>query len=407
MDQSDLNDLVSSFKEVNKTLRKRAITIGILMFLSIGLTYMEYSRLNGVYDLLIYQEKLEKINELDTTAFKKVIDEDGLEYFHWDDRCSSCYEHTTLFRKIKAENYSKTIFVNAIERIDEQIDQLNKDKYFNIVGFSISLEPINYVFFLFMLVLFHDFTQLLLYRDDIYRKIKRLHVPTWKLGFELFGSYTPVSNSSSIFVRFISSVITSLFILCPFITGILMISLRTNVDNILLDIVNLACFVFIIIDTLIIFYNRSRKFRFWGNFLLGNYNTSLPFLKKVWLIILCAFTIILMDESFLSTKADFGVKLFYFIMNLSPFISLFFVLVKCYHSPNKFWQGVRSGLMILSFTWLCLIITRTNYNNFFSQSNLEDLFGAFILISFVSGLIALFYIRFFQVNKSKTHKQSL
>lgn len=58
MTQSDVPELIQSFKDANKTLRKRAITIGVLMLLSIALKYMEYSRQENIFDLVNYQLRL-------------------------------------------------------------------------------------------------------------------------------------------------------------------------------------------------------------------------------------------------------------------------------------------------------------------------------------------------------------
>lgn len=272
----DNEKLIGSFKASNQSLRKRVVTIGVLMILAIGLRYSEDKRLETVTELMDYQYKLKTIIEFSDSTFRKTIDRDSKEYaqaFLDDDELFDSngeeLAHLDLFEKIKFERYDKKIMRDGIEAIDTKIEQLNEDKSINILGVSVPIEPISYITLIFVFILFHDFTQIIIYRNQVYQKITEGNISKLELGFEFFGLYNGENGLLSKFLRITSSIIVGVFVLCPLATSLIMINL-TNIYSDILVVINLICFFLIVIDTGIIFYSENLlNFRFISHLFFG------------------------------------------------------------------------------------------------------------------------------------------
>ena len=401
MIEADAEKLIVGFKEANKSLRRRAITIGVLMILTVGLVYMESIRYSTIVDLLNYQYRLEKINELPDSTFKAVINGNDAEYFPVLDHCSSCLGHRQLFEKIKVSAYDRKLMVEAIGEIDVRMEDTNKEKSITILGFSISIKPMYYLFFAIMLILFHDFTQIIIYRKIIHRRIRAKKLPHWMLGFELFGFYGEPNKSSLKFVKFTSDLITTLFIICPLATGIMMMNLVRGGSTEILTILNFTCLVFIITDTIIIFYSENIwGFRVISNLLLGNYRISKFSLQKSWLMISSALAFLY----FLITLCDFNgsiaAKLGFFVLSVTPVIGLYFVILECYDAPTKVLKGIRTSLLIINLGWLLQTSLAINPERLYSFDDVWNMVDSFSIISVIAVVISFTYVRYFFIDRN-------
>jgi hypothetical protein len=403
MTEADIDKLITSFKEANKNLRKKAITIGALMIITIGLVNMESIRLTTVVDLLNYQEKLEAINKLQDTTFKSVMDDDSPGYYQ---KCALCSELDNLFLKIKANDYDRKILVNAIEQIDVDIKNVNADKSISILGFSIPVRLMYYVFFFIMLILFHDFTQVIIFRKKVYREIRMLHTPDWKLGFELFGFYSHPNKPSLRFANFTSSLITCTLIICPLATSFMMMRLISN-NNEVLTILNFLCLLFIVTDTVIIVYTENLlNFRFLSNVFLGNYGLSRAGMKTLWKMVVAGWSFILFFIMLIGFNGSIPFQIAFFLLCTIPLMGLYFVMMKCFDTPNKKWKGIRASFLIANFCWLSLIVYACNPSRTYHFDDLVNIIVSFLVICLCAMLISVIYIRVFFMDV-KTNRNKL
>jgi len=204
--EADLEKIISSFKEANQNLRKKAISIGVLMILTIGLTYMESKRLATVYNLIGYQYQLREINTLPDSSFQKVINGDKEKYFPTFSSRTNL-DYIRLFEKVKFEKYNRALIEQEIDEADKTIEDLNKVESIGILGLNIPIEPVTYGGMIIILILFHDFTQIIMFRNQIQRKLKKFKIADWELGSESFGFFNRVETPAIKFLRFTSSII--------------------------------------------------------------------------------------------------------------------------------------------------------------------------------------------------------
>ncbi|MNV02957.1 hypothetical protein D3C71_931980 [compost metagenome] len=347
----EFEDLIASFKSANQSLRKRAIALGVLMTLAIALRYSENIRFEKVFNLKEYQYSLERIAVLPDSTFRLVVDGDTdleKEYFSLNELDSENGYHYRLFEKIRLNNYQRELVIKAMDEVDQKIENYNQQQSIGILGLTIPLEPVAYLSLVFVLIVFHDFTQIIIVRNQIYRKIREQNLSRWKLGFEFFGFYNQSNNSTLKFLRFTSSLITGVLIVCPLITSYLMMDLN-NSNNVFLFLLNIVCFLLIVIDTIIIFHTENiGNFRYFCNFYLGRHNVGTFEMRMIW-----GFPLSLMVSVNLALSAiligTLGTPgIVYCLMSLVPPVFLFFSLIYTQKNPTKRNRAIRSGLLVLN-----------------------------------------------------------
>lgn len=346
----EVEKLIESFKSANQSLRKRAITIGILMIIAIALGFSEKTRSEHISELLEYEYGLDTISRLPDSSFRQVINGGGQEYFA--EYTSENVMRFHLFNKVKNNDYQKSIITTAIDEIIGKIKEYNKDQSIAILGMTIPLQPVAYVSLILVLIVFHDFTQIIIFRNQVYRRIRKRNLRPWELGFEFFGFYHNTINPGLTFLKFISTIITSFLILCPAFTGYLMLDLNDS-NNGYLSLLNIICFILIVIDTLIIFHTENiLNFRYLCNRYLGKHNIPLGTMKVIWggpILVILALDLI---TSIVLYDLHGMLGAYYFIMRLIPAVPLYFFLNLAYHSPTKINRVIRLGLILINIFWV-------------------------------------------------------
>ena len=394
----ETDDLISSFKSANQSLRKRAIALGILMMLAIALSYSESERSKKVSDLIDYQYGLEKVSRLSDSSFHKMIDDEWefmSKYFSVYHENAELYANGRLFEKVKQNNYDRKLIYSAIEGIDNKIDACNEKQSIGILGLTIPLEPVAYLSLVFVLIMFHDFTQIIIVRNQIYRRIRGQKLPHWKLGFEFFGFYNPGKNASLRYLRFTSSLITVVLIICPLVTSFLMTNLN-NSNSLFLFLVNIVCFTLIVIDTMIIFNTENiAGFRYFSNLYLGKHNTSKFKLRLIWAIPLSFILTVNLALGFVITEVFVLSGIIYCLMSLVPPSLLYYALVITQKKPTKRNRAFRAGALLLNLYWLLSTIFVLFSTVISSEHDLDELGGTFIAVMFFCTLYSLIYMKFF------------
>lgn len=403
----DTEKLIESFKASNQSLRKRVISIGVLMILTISLRYSENVRFTTVIELVTYQSKLEEIIDLPNDEFRKVINGNIKDYFVGSTRVAlndTEIEYRQLFSRVKYSDYQKSVFQEGIDDAINRVNEINKGESIGIIGLNVPIEPVTYLSLIFILILFHDFAQIIIYRNRVFRQIRRRKVPYWKLGFEFFGFYNNTSDSRLNFLKLTTSIITGALVLCPIITSFLMLDFyQTN--NPLVTIFNIFCFILIIVDTVLIFhYENIWNFRYYCNLYLGRYNISKWKMRLIWILSMAP---ILWINIALVTM-NMGDEIFYkylsiifFLLFSLPIILLFIFLNITFDKPTNRNRSIRSGLIVLNIFWVYAIIKEFIFFLKWGSHNIE--MGVSILFfTFIFSIVySVIYGKYF-MNRKQT-----
>lgn len=397
--EQDVEKIVSLFKEANQSLRKRAISIGLLMIIAIGLKINEDNRYENVLDLLSYQGKLKEIKELPDSTFKIVISGNTEKYFPIGSFNNYDYEHSRLFEKIKNNNYSRNLIEQAVDDIDKRMDQLNAAQSIGILGVSIPIGAIIYMSIFIVLILFHDFTQTIIYRNQIYKRIRKSHVPDWKLGFEFFGFYNKTNNASIKFLKFTSSIIAGVLVLSPIITCAMIAGISSS-NSEFNNVLNIFCFTLILIDTTIIFFAENFwNFRYFSNRYLGKHNLSIVKMRIIWIypiVLLGAFYLMIAMEML---SDSILINILYFLLALLPLFPLWYYLENTYKNPSEINRGIRAGLLVLNAFWIYTIINFSFHNFEWDYDRIETLSSILFISIIISMASAYIYVKYFMSPK--------
>lgn len=399
----ELDNLITSFKSANQSLRKRAIALGILMILAIALRYSENTRYKKVIGLMDYQYALEQVAELPDSTFRMLINGDWeleKKYFLSELNTETAF-HYSLFKQIKLNNYKRDLIIEEIANIDQKIENCNQQQSIGLLGMTIPLEPVAYLSLIFVLIVFHDFTQIMIIRNRIYRRIRGRNLSQWELGFEFFGFHIETNNSTLKFLRFTSSLIIGVLVTCPLITSYLMMDLN-NSNNSFLFFLNLICFLLIIVDTIILFHVENiGNFRYFCNFFLGRHNISRLKMIFFWA---CSLSLILVVNIALGAVliSEHGMAGVWFcLMNVVPPVSLFLALIYTQKNPTKKNRAVRAGLILLNVFWI--FITYRSLAIFDrlldSEHEIDELAQGFFVIIIFCLVYSFVYIKFFMDSK--------
>src|ERR1035437_6316703 len=163
------NALIQSYQLTNKLLRGRAILLGVLFLIIVGLLYTvhENNQKQYVYEDVIYHleylaltDSVEK--KLDA-SFKEIIDRDGLGVF-------SVAQLEKLRNDLaKSNNKDRTPIYDLMVEYDKQIKALGvKTGDYSISALGISTSMSDWIYFspIILLLLYHDLTVKILYRHS-------------------------------------------------------------------------------------------------------------------------------------------------------------------------------------------------------------------------------------------------
>lgn len=393
--------LIDSFKAANQSLRKRAITLGVLLLVAIALKYSEQDRFEQVSGLVDYQSSLAIIYNLPDSSFKDVVNGDHEQYF--TEFVDYNLDRFRLFEKVKEQNYERTLVSNTIDEIENKIEILNKNKSIDVIGITIPLEPIVYLSLIFILIVFHDFSQIVVFRNQVFRRLRTTLKQPWELGFEFFGFYNDSKNSGVIFLKAIASIITTLFIISPIATSLLILGLNRS-GSMLLGFVNASCLIIIVIDTIVLFYVENRlNFRFLSHRFLGKHNLGLRRMRVIWLLpIVVIITLELIAGIILSLH--FGTNgIFFFLLCVTPLIPLYFVLERTFKKPNYLNRSLRSGLLLLNIYWVISIFYELIFREEWLMKDIELMAIALLISILFSGFFGFIYGKYF-ISRIKVKK---
>lgn len=398
------NNLIESFKSANQSLRKRAITLGILMLIAIALEYSEQVRFDRVIALMDYEYSLETISKLSDSCFRDAINGDGPRYFSEFNVENA--DRYVLFDKVKEDNYQKNLIFNEIDNIEQKCERLNEAKSIGLFGMTIPLEPVIYLSLIFVLIIFHDFAQIIIFRNQVYRRIRKENTRSGELGFEFFGFYNHSVSAESIFLKLVSSLITFVLIICPMVTSFMLFDLNRS-NSSFLSIINLICFVIIVIDTIIILNTENTlNFRYWSNRYLGKHNLSLSRMRRIWALPILFIIILDFGLGIILFDIYGSVGIYFFLYCLVPPIPLYFYLNLTYHKPSNINRTIRAGLLILNVFWVYVVFHQMIVVDEWKIRNIQ-MMGEILLGAFFGSMVFAFTYGLFFMRISKKKSKNL
>lgn len=402
---TERDSLISSYKESNKSLRKRAVSIGILMILVVAFKYNTATKNEKSSELINYQYSLETICQLPDSLYRAVIcDTNENQYFNWNTISVVNLEHIRLFRRVKNNNFQRSIIEEEIDNIGLRIKEADREESIALLGFNIPVEPITYLALVLILILFHDFTQTFIYRSRLTRSIRRCKLKDWEFGFELFGGETEMKkNTISKYTYLISTIIILSVILSPIVSSYLMLDYNYT-DSYFLFGLNIFCFIVVIADSLIILYTDNLlNIRYFANTMLGRYNTTTKTLRWYWFTLCTTIVLINMNLAldFNLHYEIFQIKALFFLFNFIPAFALFLCSFLIRKNTSKIFRSIRAGLILLNVFCLSFVIDESFYVNSLSIDNLYEMWNMFIIATIACACYVFLY-RFYLIDKSKS-----
>ena len=405
----ELEDLITSFKSANQSLRKRALALGVLMIIAVGLRFAETARSEKVSNLLTYQSALASIADLPDSTFRALIDGNTdleKEYFPMTDFNQEMVFHYRLMEKIRLNNYGREPLILEINDIDKKILDENRQQSISLLGLTIPLEPVAHLSLIFVLIVFHDFTQIMVIRNQVYRRISHQKLSQWKLGTEFFGFYFSGNNSTLKFIRFTSSLITGVFVLCPIVTSYFMMYVNNSQNSIWL-ILNITCFLIIVIDSVLIFYVENiAGFRYFSNFYLGRHSASASKMVAIWAISISFFIVTNLGLS-IALIQDLGYPgVEYLLMTTVPPVALFFVLIAAKKNPSKIIRALRTCLLMINLFLVVVSIRAFSIAYRLTKFEIHEVKENVIVVTIFCLVYSFIYMRFFMHGKKASRKRS-
>lgn len=403
MEEKDIDKLIESFQRANRVLRHRIILMGLFMIITLGLLVIKDKKEDRIERLMAAQHQLEKLRDLpDSLLQKRIEDRPYVNDTLFEALLYADYEPDVFFYKLKQSNYNdKTIIVNLIEDSGKEINEAHRASTVSLFGVSLPLDPWYYLSFLIMLILFHDFTQIMLYRASLMEKLYFQPIEEWKLGFEIFGQYHQSPDPATKFVRLISNTLAGALILCPLITTILLfdVSEGNSWRYPALSILNLVCLCLIASDTLLLLYRENLLwFKDFISIATGANNApnNRGWRWMIWIVILSYSIIALILIGTVLYELSFLTLAGFLLISCGSFVLLVYSLWKCFKTPeNKVWRGIRLASLLMGVFWWVFILKEPSPYIRYNDGMMNDVLAFSIVFALVSSLIAYIYIKYF------------
>jgi hypothetical protein len=218
--------LITLYQSTSKLLRNRAIFMGTLFIIMVGLfrtvesnTQKRWAYYHVKYDMRCIVESDSMLATFDSVLYGSLMNE------HYYNSGFSSERFNLLRYELSKSNFKDPAPIYAVIRELDTLEDAIGDKLENyqisVLGFTTSIAYWIYLSPIILLLLYHDFTMKIFYRRGLREKLKKLNVAGWKLGAELFGfefdsGDTPVNR----FIKIITSVFVSTLLLLPLIPAL-------------------------------------------------------------------------------------------------------------------------------------------------------------------------------------------
>jgi hypothetical protein len=182
--------LIGNLQQANKLIRSRAVVLSLFLILMIGFSLTieqgknELRNLNQSYDQLL--------RVMNPDSLRTILKRDSLAYFYQTE-LGAYMSLEVLYDKLARDSFNNPEpLYAAIDQIDEVFrnrKQEHENRTVSILGFSTPIRPIMILGPILLLLLYHDFALIMLYRKGLEDKMRQSNIDIWTAGPENVGHY--------------------------------------------------------------------------------------------------------------------------------------------------------------------------------------------------------------------------
>jgi hypothetical protein len=190
-DQKVSDTLIQNLQQANRLIRSRAVILTFFLILMMGFSLsikqedQELQALNRGYDRLL--------RLFTPDSMKVILTRDSLKYLSDGNLIGPYMSVEVLYDQLKRDSFKNTqpLYV-AVNELDTELREKKQEQQkatVSIGGFSTPIRPIMILAPILLLLLYHDFSIIMLYRRKLEQKMIERKIDIWKVGPETVGHY--------------------------------------------------------------------------------------------------------------------------------------------------------------------------------------------------------------------------
>jgi hypothetical protein len=182
--------IIDNLQQANKLIRSRALLLAFFLVLMMSFSLSIDQNKNELKQIYKTYDKLLAIMKPD--SMKKILIHDSLKYFY-NTNLGEYMSLEVLYDKLVRDSFkNKEPLYNTIDLLDEVLRgkiKEQKEATISMAGFAIPITPIMILAPIILLILYHDFAMIMIYRKNLEEKVLKLKIDYWKTGPEVVGLY--------------------------------------------------------------------------------------------------------------------------------------------------------------------------------------------------------------------------
>ncbi|MDO6431559.1 hypothetical protein Q4E93_13220 [Flavitalea sp. BT771] len=406
------DQLLSTIKTTDISLRKRAVIIGVLTLVAWGLlqSYRISENKNFIY--VVDVELLEQFKNSGTP--KNFIEADSLEPLY------DIIDKDAIYYKVAKSGYvDKDAIVEAITEVKNLRRSVqNDEKTIGILGLNAPFTPWLFISPFILLILFHDLSEQIFHRKSLLANIQTSAGGDWEksIPFMGFHSYSRKDGESK-FLQYISTLLVCAFLCCPLITCILLVDQVFGIDyaghskpNVFFRTWGYICTSIIATDTILIFYSENIiKFKYAVDLLSGKTGNTSTHMKnkmqnmRIWV----GFFLLLLQSMVAAALGEASIDsiILYFTVILFCHTMLFLSMWKSNQYPTSTaWKTIRMWAIFTNLFLVFIAFRVLSLLKFLSSSNISGILSEWAVISLIAAVLApLIYKKFIKEGSSTVY----
>lgn len=254
--KEDVKVLIDNLQQTNKLIRSRVVILTFFLVLMMGFSISIEQNKKEYKQILVSYDQLLRIIKPD--SMKKILTQDSLKYLY-STNLGAYMSLEVLYDKLVRDSFQNPApLYEAIEILDEKLQGNLRDEgqaNMNVAGFAIPIRPIMILGPILLLLLYHDFVVIMLYRKDLEDKMIFHNVDPWRSGPDTVGHYSLGFIPHKFrYIKQLWGIIQMVILFLPVIPAIYfcMYSSTNYQTKELVGAINGICCLLILIDFLIV-----------------------------------------------------------------------------------------------------------------------------------------------------------